>query len=512
MSESNNAGSLKSNAVPAGESMQVADAYEYTMALANFVNNFDGQKSIFNAALRGMPTNKVVGEFTHKGVKYPELKKRNYMLNAGLEQVLACLLADTTESRQQVVDYFQNVLGITNEDFLNWLGTFKFTGDLYAMDEGIPFFSHEPLIKIEDSFETGQIYESVVLSILNRQINVATTAYDVYQASGGKVLLEGASRRSFGLQDSLNLSRAAIIGGFTATSNVKFGIEYDKTVGGTHGHSYVLAYPSEYEAFKAQSKIHGNGTTFLLDTYGDIKNAMFTALRVVEEEGLTFFKYRLDSGNLLTQAIWIHDIMKKCGFNKDNYAIVASDDLNAGKVGMIEKGGGDISSYLLGTFLSIQSKGPGIVYKLTAKEEKEGQWVPTAKFSEDPGKATIGGNIQVYRITGADGFYARDVIALADEVIDGFLNEGEKAQGLLKIRVKDGELVNPLPTIDEIVERRKEELAKFKNIETYTVVRTRAVVESQERVRKSIEQQKESFKVPDKYKDLYEQEVLNAVV
>ena len=172
--------------------MLVADAYEYTMAQANFANGKEGQNSIFNAALRGMPTNKVVGEFEHEGVKYPKLKKRNFMINAGLEQVVACLLADTTEAREKVADYFAS-LGVKDEKFLNWLKDFKFRGDIYAMREGIPFFSHEPLVKIKTDFESGQIYESGVLSLLNRQINVATTAYDVLQASGGKSFI----RRSF---------------------------------------------------------------------------------------------------------------------------------------------------------------------------------------------------------------------------------------------------------------------------------------------------------------------------
>ena len=103
MEGTNETRALKSNAVSEKDAMLVADAYEYTMAQANFANGKDGQNSIFNAALRGMPTNKVVGEFEYEGINYPKLKKRNYMINAGLEQVLALLLADTTEAREQVV-------------------------------------------------------------------------------------------------------------------------------------------------------------------------------------------------------------------------------------------------------------------------------------------------------------------------------------------------------------------------------------------------------------------------
>ena len=99
----------------------------------------------------------------------------------------------------------------------------------------------------------------------------------------------------------------------------------------------------------------------------------------------------------------------------------------------------------------------------------------------------------------------------ADESVNSFISEGESARGLISLKAKDGQLVNPLPTLDEIVKRREEEMSKFKDIDNYIVVRTRGVVESQERVRKEIERQKSDFEVPDKYKDIYEKEVMNAV-
>ena len=462
---------MKNNIVIPKEFMAIADAYEYSMAEANFTNNKTGIPSIFNAALRGMPTNRVVGEFTHNSVKYPELTKRNFMINAGLEQIISSILSK--QRGKNVANYLQKTLGSKNEVFLDWVRNFQFKGDIYAMPEGIPFFSHEPLIKVVSDFESGQIFESIILSLLNRQVNVATTAYDVYEACGGKVLFEGASRRSFGPQDSLNLSRAAIIGGFSSSSNVKFGMEYDQKVGGTHGHSYVLLYGSDKEAFRAQAEMHGDNVTFLLDTYGDVKQALFTAIDVVKEYKLNHFKMRLDSGDLLIQALWIHKTLEGLGFGRDKYDIVVSDDLNAGKIRAIEEGGGDIYAYLMGTFLSIQSKGPGIVYKLTAKQEND-QWVPTAKFSEEPAKATIGGNLQVYRIS-KDDYYVRDVITLIGESIGSFLNVGERAKPLLFKVVENGELKYDFPSLDEIVKLRKEEMKKFKNIETYQVVRSPGV-------------------------------------
>lgn len=486
----------------------LADAYEYSMAEANILNGVAGRQSIFNAALRGMPTNKVVGEFEHKGVKYPELEKRDFMINCGLEQILALITATDANGMAAVKQYFVDTMGNRNNEFLEWLENFEFKGDLYAMDEGIPFFGHEPLVKVHTDFEGGQIFESVILSILNREINVATTAYDVYSACQHKVLLEGASRRSMGLQDGVVLSRSARIGGFSSSSNVGYGATYKEKVGGTHGHSYVLLYGSEYEAFTAQAKLHDDNTTFLLDTYGDVKRALFTALRVVEEQGLNHWKYRLDSGDLLEQAIWIHRVMAKCGYSRDQYDIVASDDLNAGKIAAIEAGGGDISAYLMGTFLSIQSKGPGIVYKLTAKEGDNGIWVPTAKYSENPGKATIGGDLQVYRIENEEGFYVRDVIALVGEPVGNLISPGEKAKGLLKKRIEEGELIGEIPTIQEIIDTRDREMAKFKDIKNYPVIKSAGVYDSQAQVRDAIDKQKESLVIPEKLRKIFEEEVL----
>jgi len=496
----------KDCAVPSASAPMVADAYEYTMAEANIVNQITGIKSIFNAALRGMPTNKVVGEFEHKGIKYPELQKRSFMINCGLEQVLALVTNTTPEGMVVIKNYFKDILGNKNQEFLDWIEQFSFKGDLYAMDEGIPFFSHEPLVKVVDDFESGQLFESVILSVLNREINVATTAHDVYNACKDKVLLEGASRRAMSQQDAIMLSRAALIGGFTATSNVGYGIQNDTKVGGTHGHSYVLLYGSEYEAFTAQAKLHGDNTTFLLDTYGNVKRAMFIALIVAEEQGLNHWKYRLDSGDLLKQAIWIHSAMKKCNFKRNQYDIVASDDLNAGKIAAIEAGGGDIASYLMGTFLSIQSKGPGIVFKLTAREGEEGRWIPTAKYSENPAKSTIGGDLQIYRIEGSDGFYVKDIIALADEEIGGLIKEGEKAKGLLKQRIQGGKLIYPIPTISEIQQIRDEELAKFKDIENYPVFRSNKVKDTQDEIKREIDSQNSKVIIPEKFRKIFEEE------
>lgn len=467
------------------DNIDFCDAYEYSMAKANKKKGKEGKQCIFNASLREMPTNKIIGYFKKDGVQYPYLKQRNYMINAGLERIVGVLSPFFKSDYNRFYDLYSDEFTTYLSQNFNWDKLevknfitdvlFNFNSDIYAMEEGVPFFHHQPLIKVEGDFESSQLLESIILSILNRSVNVVTSAHDIYLASNEKILLEGGSRRSFGPEDSVNLSRSALIGGFTASSNIKFGHRYDKPAGGTHGHSYVLLYDSEYEAFKAQSETHGDNATFLLDTY-DVEEALEIALRVIKEDERRHFGFRIDSGDLLKQAKWIHKKMKEEGYERSNYTIFASDDLDAGKIKYLEENGADIDKYLIGTYLSMQPKNPGIVYKISAKE-KNNQWIPTFKKSSSPQKSTLGGNIQVYRIEGEDGFYKRDYIACADEDISSYLKEDEIAHPLLKKIFENGNLIYNFPTLDQIIEKRKKELNKFNDIENYEVFLTNKIKE-----------------------------------
>ncbi len=457
----------------------IADFYEYSMAQANLLEGICGIPTVFDFVVRRMPTNKVVGTFEHEGVKYDQLAKRDFLINCGTEQVLAYLLGG--EGSPWVRDYMERIQGITDQKFLDWVENIKFKGDVYGMPEGTVFFAQESQLRVHEKFEEAQIYESLLLNTINPQTNVCTTANDIASVAPGKILLEGGSRRAGSPQGALFNSRAARCGGFTASSNVAYGMAYDEKVGGTHGHSYVMLHPSEYAAFKAQAKMFKDKVCFLVDTY-NIKNAFETALKIVEEEGLTHFGFRIDSGDLLEQAKWIHEEMKARGYQRKDYTLVASDDLTAGKIARLEKEGADIDKYLIGTYVVNPPKPLGGVYKLAAFQEADGSWNLRGKLSEELSKSTLPGIKQVYRIMGSDGYFRRDIIAFEDEDLSSYLNAGDSVEALLVPMILKGELVYDCPTVDEISAKRKEQLSKFRDIANYEVIISSGIIAKQKEI------------------------------
>ncbi len=440
----------------------IADYYEFSMAMANMEEGIAGKQSVFDLVLRNVPSG------------------RSFMVNAGLEQAAAYLL--TGKGNSALKQYLEEVQGVSDREFLSWSEDFSFKGDLYAMPEGTIFFGQEPQLRVHERFEEAQVFESLLLNTVNPQTNVATTANDIASVTN-KILLEGGSRRATSPQSALFNSRAARIGGFTASSNVAFGMEYGEKVGGTHGHSYIMLHPTEYAAFKAQEKTLGKEVCFLLDTY-DVGNALETVLKIVEEDHLSHFALRIDSGDLLEQALMIHQRLKARGVERSRYTLIASDDLTADKITNLERGGADIDKYLVGTYVVNPAKPLGGVYKLAAFLETNGNWELRGKISENPRKATLPGIKQVYRVTSPDGYYRHDVIALEGEDLSRYIPcNSDRVEELLIPIIKDGVQVYDFPTLNEISARRKKQLSLFREIKGYETIVSERIKEEQEEIR-----------------------------
>lgn len=461
--------------------VSVADFYEYSMAQANLLEGICGIPAVFDFVVRRMPVNKVVGTFKHDGVKYDKLAKRDFLLNCGTEQALACLLGG--KGNKKLREYMGNKQGIADINFLKWAETLEFRGDVYGMPEGTVFFAQELQLRVHEQFEEAQIYESLLLNTINPQTNVCTTANDIASVAPGKILLEGGSRRAGSPQGSLFNSRAARCGGFTASSNVAYGMAYEEKVGGTHGHSYVMLHHSEYAAFKAQGKLMGNRVVFLLDTY-NLKEAFETALQIAKEDNLKHIGFRIDSGDLLGQAKWIHQEMRSRGYQRKDYTLVASDDLTAGKIARLEKEGADIDKYLVGTYVVNPPKPLGGVYKLAAFQEANGSWNLRGKLSEEFSKSTLPGIKQVYRVTGSDGYYKKDIIAFEGEDLNSHLESGDSVEALLVPMILQGKLVYNCPTINEISQRRVQQLSKFRDIKNHEVIISEGIIAKQQEIMK----------------------------
>ncbi len=461
----------------------VSDYYEYSMVYANILEGILGRPSVFDVIVRKTPTNKVVGNFEHDCVKYDKLEKRKFLVNAGLEQCAAYFLEGKGNARLR--QYLEQVQGITDKRFLDWAESISFQGDVYAMPEGTIFFAQEHQMRVHERFEEAQVFEGLLLCTLNPQTGVATTANDIAEVVGNnrivteeeielggkvmRVLLEGGLRRGGSPQGAMFNSRAARIGGFSASSNVAFGMNYGEKVGGTHSHSYVMLHPTDYDAFKAQVELFNNNACFLLDTY-NVKEAFETAMQIVAEEKLKHFAFRIDSGDLLAQAKWIHERLNEIGYERSAYTLVASDDLTAGKIAKLEEEGADIDKYLVGTYVVNPPKPVTAVYKLAAYQNDSGEWIFKGKLSEEKSKSTLPGIKQVYRIAGSDGYYKRDVVTFEGEDITKYMEDGDTVEPLLVPIIVNGKQVYDFPQINEISGRRKTQLSRFRDIENYEVV------------------------------------------
>lgn len=342
-----------------------------------------------------------------------------YAITAGLQQIIEYI--KNLSFSYDDIDYLRN-LHIFEEDFLEYLAGYHFTGDIYAIPEGSVVFPKEPLVKVIAPIMEAQLVETAILNIINHQSLIATKASRVCFAARGDSVMEFGLRRAQGPDAGVLGARAAMIGGCTGTSNVLCGQMFDVPVLGTHAHSWIMSFPDEYTAFKAYADLYPNACILLVDTYNTLKSGVPNAIHIFDElkaKGIKPQKYgiRLDSGDLAY-------LSKKARKMLDaaNYAdavISASSDLDEYLIDSLKTQGAAIGSWGVGTNLITSADCPafGGVYKLSAiqKEGSDG-FEPKIKISENPDKITNPGNKTIYRIYDKEsGKIRADLIALVEE-------------------------------------------------------------------------------------------------
>lgn len=288
--------------------------------------------------------------------------------------------------------------------FLDYLGRLKFACDVDAIAEGSAVFAHEPLLRVRGPLLQCQLVETALLNIINFQTLVATKAARVCRAAGDDPVLEFGLRRAQGIDGGLSASRAAYIGGCAATSNVLAGKMHGIPVRGTHGHSWVLAFGNEREAFQAFARAMPHNCVLLVDTFDTlegVRNAIEVGVNL-REDGARLAGIRLDSGDLADLSIKARTLLDEAGLQ--DTPIVASNDLDEDSIAALKRRGAQIGIWGVGT--SIASSGGqsalGGVYKLTLLRNASGQWQARAKRSEESGKASLPGLLQVRRYTVED--------------------------------------------------------------------------------------------------------------
>ncbi len=344
-----------------------------------------------------------------------------YSVCAGLAQVIDYI--KNLNFTYEDVDYLRS-LKIFNEDFLQYLSGFHFSGDIYAIPEGTVIFPKEPLLKVIAPIMEAQLVETAILNIINHQSLIATKTSRIVFAADGDGIMEFGLRRAQGPDAGLYGARAAMIGGCVGTSNVLAGQMFDVPVMGTHAHSWIMSFKDEYTAFKTYADLYPDNCTLLVDTYDTLKSGVPNAIRVFrefKEAGTPLKKYgiRLDSGDLAYLSKEARKMLDDAGF--PDATICASNDLDEYLLHDLKNQGAAINSWGVGTNLITSKDCPsfGGVYKLAAIMDDNGEFVPKIKISENTEKITNPGNKTIYRIYDKEtGKMKADLICFVGEEYD----------------------------------------------------------------------------------------------
>ena len=340
-----------------------------------------------------------------------------YTIVCGIEQLVEYINDLTFEDED--IEYLKS-LDLFSDEFLSYLRDFKFTGDIYAVEEGSVMFPNEPLIRVKAPLYQAQFIETTLLNIINFQSLIATKASRVCSAADGDNVLEFGLRRAQGPYAGLYGSRAAVIGGCTSTANVLAGKRFGIPVVGTHAHSWVQKFDSELESFRSYAKTYPSKTLLLVDTYDVLNSGMPNAITVfneLKENGFNASGIRIDSGDLEYLSKECRNMLDEAGF--PDLSIIASNDLDEYKILDLKRQGAKINGWGVGTKLITSSDCPALggVYKLSAVLESN-ELVPKIKISEDPEKITNPGIKKVVRIYDKFNKAEADLILLEDEEID----------------------------------------------------------------------------------------------
>src|SRR5574344_2585555 len=276
------------------QSALFTDFYELTMAQGYWKNKMNGN-AVFDMFFRRQPFN---GGFS---------------IFAGIEPLLDSLTEFCFDEDE--IDYLRS-LKIFEDGFLDYLKTFKFTGDLYSFEEGSVIFPQEPIVRIHANLIEAQIVEGLILNHCNFQSLIATKTARVWLASKKGNIMEFGLRRAQGPDGAMSASRAAYIGGAAGTSNTLAGKLYGIPVMGTMAHSWIMSFPSELDAFEAYAKIYPTKTVFLIDTYDTLKSGIKNAIKAgakLVEQGYNF-GVRLDSGDIAYLSQEVRKELDKAGF------------------------------------------------------------------------------------------------------------------------------------------------------------------------------------------------------
>ena len=452
----------------------LCDFYELTMSQGYFANGYRDRITYFDVFFRQCPDG------------------GGFAIAAGLEQIIEYI--QQLHFSEDDIQYLREKK-LFDEDFLEYLRDFRFTGDIWAVPEGTPIFPKEPILTVRAPAIQAQLIETFLLLSINHQSLIATKANRVVRAAQGRTVMEFGSRRAQGPDAAILGARAAYIGGVNGTactiSDQLFGVR----AGGTMAHAWVQMFDTEYEAFKAYCEMYPNNATLLVDTYNTLKSGVPNAIRVFNEvlkpKGITKCGIRLDSGDMTYLTKKARQMLDEAGW--ESCQISVSNSLDEYIIQAILRQGAQIDMFGVGERLITAKSEPvfGGVYKLVAVE-KDGEVQPKIKISENVGKITNPHYKKLYRFYGNDtGKAIADYLCVYDETVDDSQDmvifdpdATWKTKTVYNFTAKElqvpifrnGELVYQCPKLEEVrsyclqqVDTLWDEVKRFDNPHTYYV-------------------------------------------
>ncbi|MGO3169660.1 MAG: nicotinate phosphoribosyltransferase [Bavariicoccus seileri] len=433
------------------------DLYEINMMKTYWEKGIAERKAVFEVFFRKLPFG------------------NGYAVNAGLQRIIEYI--DGLRFSESDLEYLS-----AEEDypkaFIQYLRDFRFKGNIRCVLEGDLVFANEPVVQVEGTLAECQLVETALLNIVNFHILIATKASRIRSVAGKDPIMEFGSRRAQELDAAIWGTRAAYIGGFDATSNVRAAKLFGIPASGTHAHALVQVYRDDYKAFKAYAETHKD-CVFLVDTYDTLNSGVPASIKVANEFGdkINFQGVRIDSGDMSYVSKRVRQQLDEAGY--PHALIYASNDLDELTVLNLKMQDAKIDVWGIGTKLITAYDQPalGAVYKLVSIEDENGQMVDTIKISSNAEKITTPGKKQVWRITNNNGGKSEgDYIALWDEEPNEldelymfhptytYINKTIKdfsARPLLVDIFSNGELVYDIPHLDEVKRYAEVQLANL---------------------------------------------------
>lgn len=378
----------------------LSDEYEFSMSKGYLNAGKENEEAVFDVFFRRVPNN------------------GGYAVMAGLDQIIPYI--ENLNFGDKELNYFKDQ-GY-DEKFINYMRNFKFTGDIYAIPDGTPVFPNEPLVTVKAPLDQAQIIETALLAIVNGAMSHATGARKIIEAiPKGKdaIVMEFGARRADGMEAAIDSSIYGIMAGCAGTSNALAAQMMGIKAMGTHAHSWVESFDSEYDAFLTYAKTYPDNCTLLVDTYDTLRSGIPNAIKVAKEylipNGYRLKGVRIDSGDLAYLSKEARKMLNQAGLK--DAGICLSNGLSASKIESLFNQGAEFTSLGVGDNISKPEGNIGAVYKEVGLN-KNGIWLPKIKLSNDEIKITNPDYKKLYRAYDKETGYAiADILTRQNEKI-----------------------------------------------------------------------------------------------